>query len=596
MERRRKSSVLRALCPALLSLCAMASGKVIYVDADANTPGNGLSWASAYTCLQDALADAGTAEKPVEIRVAEGMYRPDQGRSATKGDRNSVFRMRDGVALRGGFAGVRGADPNAWDPKSHKSILSGDLLGGDVWSDATDVSWSGAPPTYGDNSWCVVDASLTDRTAVLDGFQIEGATFFLGDRPFSDWWARLAVGGLYIHSGSPSVSHCRFIHNPAPGVVSASARGAVFSECQFASNRFTWGGAIFNSLGTLVILGCDFTSNVASGGGAIGNKGGTIVVDGSEFRNNTAYHGGAIDTAGGRVLLTQCGFLRNAAPLTDRSPIPYGGALYGDEFADVALVNCTFQGNTARASAGAIWVGSGTLTINACRFLSNRAEEAYGGVILIGGAASVSISGSAFIGNEARYGGSAISGGAELVCERCIFAGNRAKSGGAVYFTVGTRVLLNQCTTQGNRADYGSTLFAAGRCGVQVKNSILWDAKALELWGSAELSVAYSDTYEPQPGEGNISLDPLFARAGYWDPNGTPADPNDDFWVEGDYHLRSRGGRWNPLSQNWVKDDVTSLCINAGDPKSPVGDEPEPNGGRIDVGAYGGTIEASKSY
>jgi hypothetical protein len=592
MERRRQSTALRALCPALLSLCSLASGKVIYVDDDANAPGNGLSWASAYTCLQDALADAGTAEKPVEIRVAEGMYRPDQGRSATKGDRNSVFRMLDGVALRGGFAGARGADPNARDLESCRSILSGDLLGGDAWSDATEVSWSGAPPTYEDNSWCVVDASLTDRTAVLDGFQVEGATFFLGDRPFSDWWVRLAVGGLYIHSGSPTIGHCRFIHNPAPGVVSASARGAVFSECQFASNRFSSGGAIVNSLGTLVILGCDFTSNVASGGGAIWNKGGTIVVDGSEFRNNTAYHGGAIDTAGGRVLLTQCGFLRNAAPLTDRSPIPYGGALYSDESADVTLVNCTFQGNTAWASAGAIWVGSGTLTINACRFLSNRAEEGNGGVLVIGRAASVSILGSAFVGNNARYVGGAISGGAELVCERCIFAGNRAKFGGAISFADG---ILNQCTTQGNRADRGSTLYASAGS-AQVKNSILWDAKGLDLWGSAKLSVAYSDTYEPQPGEGNISIDPLFARAGYWDPNGTPADPNDDFWVEGDYHLKSKGGRWNPLSQNWVKDDVTSPCINAGDPKSPVGDEPEPNGGRIDMGAYGGTIEASKSY
>ncbi len=35
--------------------------------------------------------------------------------------------------------------------------------------------------------------------------------------------------------------------------------------------------------------------------------------------------------------------------------------------------------------------------------------------------------------------------------------------------------------------------------------------------------------------------------------------------------------------------------IFAADPGSPVGDEPQPNGGRIDMGAYGGTAEASKS-
>jgi L-ascorbate metabolism protein UlaG (beta-lactamase superfamily) len=65
--------------------------------------------------------------------------------------------------------------------------------------------------------------------------------------------------------------------------------------------------------------------------------------------------------------------------------------------------------------------------------------------------------------------------------------------------------------------------------------------------------------------------------------------------VDGDYHLKSQAGRWDPASQSWVKDDVTSPCIDAGDPNSPVGQEPEPNGGRINMGAYGGTKEASKS-
>lgn len=41
---------------------------------------------------------------------------------------------------------------------------------------------------------------------------------------------------------------------------------------------------------------------------------------------------------------------------------------------------------------------------------------------------------------------------------------------------------------------------------------------------------------------------------------------------------------------------MTSLCIDAGDPNSPIGFEPFPNGGIINMGAYGGTREASKSY
>jgi len=73
-------------------------------------------------------------------------------------------------------------------------------------------------------------------------------------------------------------------------------------------------------------------------------------------------------------------------------------------------------------------------------------------------------------------------------------------------------------------------------------------------------------------------------------------DANDDFWVDGDYHLKSQAGRYNPNSQSWIQDDVTSLCIDAGDMTSPIGYEPFPNRGRINMGAYGGTEEASKSY
>lgn len=40
-------------------------------------------------------------------------------------------------------------------------------------------------------------------------------------------------------------------------------------------------------------------------------------------------------------------------------------------------------------------------------------------------------------------------------------------------------------------------------------------------------------------GPGNPEADPCFADPGYWDANGTPDDPNDDFFVDGDYHLKS---------------------------------------------------------
>jgi hypothetical protein len=45
----------------------------------------------------------------------------------------------------------------------------------------------------------------------------------------------------------------------------------------------------------------------------------------------------------------------------------------------------------------------------------------------------------------------------------------------------------------------------------------------------------------------------------------------------------------------WEFDDVSSLCIDGGDPNSDWSEELWPHGGRINIGAYGGTSEASMS-
>jgi hypothetical protein len=45
-----------------------------------------------------------------------------------------------------------------------------------------------------------------------------------------------------------------------------------------------------------------------------------------------------------------------------------------------------------------------------------------------------------------------------------------------------------------------------------------------------------------------------------------------------------------------LADTLRANIIDAGDPASPIGLESFPNGGIINMGAYGGTAEASKSY
>jgi hypothetical protein len=63
----------------------------------------------------------------------------------------------------------------------------------------------------------------------------------------------------------------------------------------------------------------------------------------------------------------------------------------------------------------------------------------------------------------------------------------------------------------------------------------------------------------------------------------------------GDFHLRSQHGRWDPQTNEWLYDVSTSNCIDSGDPNIEWTKELWPNGGRVDIGAYGDTAEASMS-
>ena len=122
-----------------------------------------------------------------------------------------------------------------------------------------------------------------------------------------------------------------------------------------------------------------------------------------------------------------------------------------------------------------------------------------------------------------------------------------------------------------------------------IKNSIIaGNATTLELQGTNAQedkgkNITYSCLYGRAKddslsdyGTGCIAKDPCFADA-----------------ASGDFHLKSAAGRWNGAT--WVKDTVTSPCIDAGEASAAYANEPSPNGNRANMGAYGNTAEASKS-
>ncbi|MBN1510099.1 MAG: hypothetical protein JW955_24850 [Sedimentisphaerales bacterium] len=149
-----------------------------------------------------------------------------------------------------------------------------------------------------------------------------------------------------------------------------------------------------------------------------------------------------------------------------------------------------------------------------------------------------------------------------------------------------------------NNTVVGNQAFIAGGglsyCDARVVNCIIWENRPSQIEFASDVS--FCDVQGGYPGNGNLDEAPGFVRASHWDDNGTPTNPDDDFWVDGDYHLPSQAWRLDPVDGNWVRDAVTSPCVDTGDPNSLVGDEPFPHGERINMGAYGGTPEAARSY
>ncbi|MBN2131591.1 MAG: leucine-rich repeat domain-containing protein [Sedimentisphaerales bacterium] len=186
--------------------------------------------------------------------------------------------------------------------------------------------------------------------------------------------------------------------------------------------------------------------------------------------------------------------------------------------------------------------------------------------------------------------------GASPTIMNCLIVGNRAadRNGAAVHCTDSNAVFVNCTIADNTGGPEGGGLFLENG-NVIVANSILWGNTpgAVLVTGMGEPTITYSDVAGGWPGPGNLDADPLFVRPGWWNPNGTPYDSTDDSWIKGDYHLQSQGGRWDMQSQAWDEDDLTSPCIDAGDPTSPVHDEPAPHGNLVNAGAYGGTAGAS---
>ena len=345
-----------------------------------------------------------------------------------------------------------------------------------------------------------------------------------------------------------------------------------------------------------VLQGFTITGGKGSWSLSAGNwGGGGIIFDASSgtVRNcavveNTAKNGGGVMVySGSSTTLTNCIIRGNSATGITFGVDGYGGGLFCGPSSSLALTKCTITGNSAVRGGGGVhcWQNL-SLVLTHCAVTNNTVQYAGGGMLCDSGFA---------------------------ILTHCVIARNtRASWGGGIMCAFPeASITISNCTICGNSATEGGGIGCFYGGSAKVTNSIIWGntaSKGNEIYleqAPTEFNITYSSVDGGQAaalvgggtlnwGEGNIDADPRFARLDYLDDKGT-RDDSDDVWVDGDYHLKSEEGRWNSNSVCWVMDDVTSSCVDTGGPNSPVAFETFPNGGIVNMGAYGGTAEASRS-
>ncbi len=298
-----------------------------------------------------------------------------------------------------------------------------------------------------------------------------------------------------------------------------------------------------------------------------GTENETCLLSGFTIRNGSAYCGAGV--CGGTPDNHTHASIRNNTITLSSAYRGGGGLAYGDG----PIQNNTLSENSAQYGGGlyccdglvegntvadnwatALWGDGGGLydctgTIRNNKITGNRAGDRGGGLACCGG----TIQNNTIADNSAWEGGGLHR--CEGVVQNNIVTGNRAEYvGGGLARCDG--MIQNNTIFRNLAGDDGGGLYG---CGGTTRDCIIW-----RNGGGKPLSHCSPPRYcciedWESGGVGNIGFYPHFVNA-----------------AEGNYHLMS----WSP-------------CIDAGDPASAFSNEPQPNGGRVNIGSYGNTPEAT---
>ncbi len=546
---------------ALISLCASAfftqpvrAFSPIFVDADAPTGGDGLTWATAFNDLQEAINIAVAGE---EIWVAAGTYHPvylliEENLSSAS------FILKNGVAVYGGFNGTETSlSQRNWT--TNVTTLSGLIT-----------------PETGDPYrvyHVVYGTALMNPATRLDGFTISGGEANLDP-------GHLGGGGLHLDHTTMTLANLIISGNRANnlgGGMNISYSPAVLQNVTFLNNTGLHGGGMYSHANEgMTLTNVTFQDNTATAdGGGINEYDSTLLITDSVFSGNQANDGGGgIFTTDSNSRILNTTFDANIAGA--EGIVGTGGAMYVQSDEQVWVQDCTFTNNDATGAGGAVRNVDAPSVWYRNTFANNH-TYAQGGAFSNYTAAS-------WIGNSTFYGNVAESMGGALdltfvstgVVTNSIFMGNHAVQGGAIRINgPHSTPRLTNLTIANNSvsgpAPKGAGLFQMGgstEANSQVYNSIIYantgaenvmisDAQ-MDLHDSIVASIATEGTGVNIGSGGLITSNPLFIDANGADNIAGNAD--DDFRIPSN----------SPAVDTGVAGDVDMIDIdNDGDTTEP---------------------------
>jgi len=415
-------------------------------------------------------------------------------------------------------------------------------------------------------------------------------------------------GAIYIKDSTPVITNCEIYNCTADaggGAIFCDENGnARITNCDIgintASNNFAGLGFYryidINDVNDVNAL--DVNDLHQYGGGIYAWNSNPQIINCYIQYNEVAGSGGGIACVNSNALIRDCIIMENDAWVNDDRIDQHGGGIYIKDCkgSGPRIERGTIIWNTARWSGGGIAViDSNTLILGSLPLpppIPPQTVEIYDNHCWASGGGIYSEGNPHGDPNDDPNNPNCIIQYCNIVHNWGYWSGGASSNYGSSMDVINCNITWNVASWSwlvGGLETYGGSANLTNtniwdNTGVQQASSAAGSASAMDMGVSSlemasfginsAINATYSNIqmfdsdgfYDPSavwPGEGNINKDPMFVSP--------ILDPLD-------FHLLS-----------------TSPSINAGDPFADYSLEPAPNGGRINIGAYGGTEEATCS-